>query len=568
MKSLICRLTLAIFVFLFMVCVEATELQFSGSGNFEITDTTITVKANSLTNVGNNTSGTLFLKLYAMTDNDPYGSGYILAEGNLATFIGNSNNGTLAPGQSYTNIQFSTSFTPPPDGNYYLFLHVSEYPNLNSSLAYMEAVSNPHTFNYSGTGGGGNSGDLDLNCPCSYAFSGTSLTLSATQVSNHSSNVTSGTLKLQLWATTTPYTGGNINGYQLGEVSLGQLGTNTFYADIEQNTNFTPPPDGTYYITMLLTEFNGNDVIVDYTTFNETRTFSAAGGDSGTGNGELNLSCPCSYNIDNASLSLSVSAVTNNRSGGTSGTLRLKLWATSTRYAGGQITGYELGQLTLGTLEGGFGFNSLENTTAFKSPPDGTYYITLTLTEYKNSDYIVDYINFDETRTFTDSTSGENKGQSGAISLSCPCGYQIDGSVLSLSASQVLNGRNGGSSGTLKLKLWASSSRYTGGAISGYILGEVNLGELDGGHYYSDIERNTTLRKPPDGAYFITMTLTEYNGEDVIIDYISFDSTQSFTTNTSPPPIIGAGADAGGGSISWLMLLMLFSILLIKLRRK
>jgi hypothetical protein len=64
------------------------------------------------------------------------------------------------------------------------------------------------------------------------------------------------------------------------------------------------------------------------------------------------------------------------------------------------------------------------------------------------------------------------------------------------------------------------------------------------------------------------MTLTEYNGEDVIIDYISFDSTQSFTTNTSPPPIIGAGADAGGGSISWLMLLMLFSILLIKLRRK
>lgn len=96
MKSLICRLTSAIFVFLFMVCVEATELQFSGSGNFEITDTTITVKANSLTNVGNNTSGTLFLKLYAMTDNDPYGSGYILAEGNLATFIGNSNNGAYS----------------------------------------------------------------------------------------------------------------------------------------------------------------------------------------------------------------------------------------------------------------------------------------------------------------------------------------------------------------------------------------------------------------------------------------------------------------------------------------
>lgn len=74
---------------------------------------------------------------------------------------------------------------------------------------------------------------------------------------------------------------------------------------------------------------------------------------------EIDLECYCSYNIQGDSITFGAAAVTNNRSGGTSGTLRLKMWATSMPYQGDTISGYLLAAETLGQLSDGSQYTSL-----------------------------------------------------------------------------------------------------------------------------------------------------------------------------------------------------------------
>ena len=124
--------------------------------------------------------------------------------------------------------------------------------------------------------------EIDLECPCSYNGQGNSVTLNASKVTFNGSGRT-GTLKLMLWATTTRYAGGAISGYRLAEGRLGELRTNEYFDSPSPTVPYTPPPAGTYYITMIVTEYdNGEDIIVDHATFDRTVT---VGGGSGTGTG-------------------------------------------------------------------------------------------------------------------------------------------------------------------------------------------------------------------------------------------------------------------------------------------
>lgn len=115
---------------------------------------------------------------------------------------------------------------------------------------------------------------------------------------------------------------------------------------------------------------------------------------------DIDLECYCSYDIQGDSITFGAAAVTNNRSGGTSGTLRLKMWATSTPYQGGTISGYLLASQTLGQLSGGYQYTSLSYTKSLEVPPAGTYHITMTVTEYDGQDFTMDYVTFDDTATF------------------------------------------------------------------------------------------------------------------------------------------------------------------------
>jgi hypothetical protein len=90
----------------------------------------------------------------------------------------------------------------------------------------------------------------------SYTYAGSNATLSADRVENFESAGVSGTLHMELWAFSSPYVGSAMTGSKLAEYSLGQLGSGFFFPNINSGTiAFVPPPDGTWYFAMILTEF-------------------------------------------------------------------------------------------------------------------------------------------------------------------------------------------------------------------------------------------------------------------------------------------------------------------------
>lgn len=80
----------------------------------------------------NATSGTVHVILRATSTPEIIGSGYTLADINMANYADDT--GRLGPGEGWTNISIGVPFTTPPDGSYYTHLAVVEYPNLTTVL--------------------------------------------------------------------------------------------------------------------------------------------------------------------------------------------------------------------------------------------------------------------------------------------------------------------------------------------------------------------------------------------------------------------------------------------------
>ncbi len=91
-----------------------------------------------------------------------------------------------------------------------------------------------------------------------YTFIGNSAILTADRVQNDDASGISGTLHMELWAFTTPYTGVAQAGYKLATYSLGTLNAGFEFSNINSgNIPFTPPPNGTWTFTLVLSEFTG-----------------------------------------------------------------------------------------------------------------------------------------------------------------------------------------------------------------------------------------------------------------------------------------------------------------------
>lgn len=115
----------------------------------------------------------------------------------------------------------------------------------------------------------------------SYVYNGNSGTLRLTsdQVQNTRSGGVSGTLQLQFWATTSPPVfGQTINAYTMGVYTLGTLNGGTSFFNVDSGIiAFTPPPAGTYYMTIALMEYDGHQYgYQDFFTFSQLRTFGNA----------------------------------------------------------------------------------------------------------------------------------------------------------------------------------------------------------------------------------------------------------------------------------------------------
>ena len=206
-------------------------------------------------------------------------------------------------------------------------------------------------------------------------------------IENTSKTATTGTPQVSVWATTTLYAGGDIRGTKIATFNLGQLKGGQYYRDLKKTVAYKwPPTKGTYFITVTLAEFaNGGYGIVDYRCMTKAVTLEPIK--------PFTLTGPFRWESHPAdgTLSIEVAKISHHRPG-TTGTLKVAVWATEQPYRGGNLSGYQLGFFTKTGLKPGFSYSDLSVTTSYKAPPPATYSIVYVLSEYRADGYvIVDY---------------------------------------------------------------------------------------------------------------------------------------------------------------------------------
>ena len=102
---------------------------------------------------------------------------------------------------------------------------------------------------------------------------------------------------------------------------------------------------------------------------------------------DLSLEGTYAYNISGGTVRLQAQTIANRRSSGVSGSLRGELWAFSTPYSGGTASGYKIAQTAVAAgLSAGFEYTNIDQTvTRLATPPNGTWYMYLLVTEYTAS---------------------------------------------------------------------------------------------------------------------------------------------------------------------------------------
>jgi hypothetical protein len=221
--------------------------------------------------------------------------------------------------------------------------------------------------------------------------------------------------------------------------------------------------------------------------------------------------------------------IQNNESSGTSGRLRLRTWATTNVDDGiGDLVGYVFGTLNVGTLNAGSYRANVGGIVHFVHPPPGIYYTTMTLEEDTVNGYvIVDSVNYEGAVNFGGFGEGNAhfNTDNGDVSFVGDVSWLAGNNKVKVYAEQILNARESGRSGILRLRLWATSTRYNGGddILQGYPMMTKRVGRVNAGQYISNYSRGTTFHPPPPGEYYVTMTLEEYvSGLWNIVDYITF----------------------------------------------
>lgn len=118
---------------------------------------------------------------------------------------------------------------------------------------------------------------LEISGTGSYVRVGDFVTLGIDQI-NHYTNpfyYQSGALYLQLWTCLTPYNGLQTSlGYKVAEATLDPLLAGYYYNNVSTTVPFFAPPNGTYYMVMVLAESDGyQPLTMDWFNFSKTETF-------------------------------------------------------------------------------------------------------------------------------------------------------------------------------------------------------------------------------------------------------------------------------------------------------
>lgn len=231
-----------------------------------------------------------------------------------------------------------------------------------------------------------------------YEFVGNmaSVAINVGMIDNSAGKGGTGSLLVKLYATKTLYSGGSISGAVVGSFKLDPLKAGQVYRDLHKVVPYEPPTvKGTYYMTLALLEFQVNGyAVVDYRNLKNTATLAPLK--------TFTIEGPWLWQTNTAAgtMDLGIGKISHRRTAAT-GTLKLSQWATVAPYHGGELNGYEIGSITKDKLESGYSYTGLKQMLKFTPPPDGTYFVTLMLSEFQNGAYrMVDYLKNAEAYTF------------------------------------------------------------------------------------------------------------------------------------------------------------------------
>lgn len=201
-------------------------------------------------------------------------------------------------------------------------------------------------------------------------------------INNPSSENTTGTIKLQLWALDRPYNGGGISGKILAEYKLEGLKPKAYYSPLSRTVAVTSPSvKRRYYLCLTAMEYRaGGYVVSSYRNFDEPvvlgpqKLFTLAG--------------PWSWRTssEGGTVEINVAKISHTRTGAT-GTLKLAVWATKKPYNGGAINGFEIGSVIKKALQPGYNYTDVKNTGKYVKPPSGSYFVHILLLEYQDGEY-------------------------------------------------------------------------------------------------------------------------------------------------------------------------------------
>lgn len=230
------------------------------------------------------------------------------------------------------------------------------------------------------------------------------------------------------------------------------------------------------------------------------------------------------FGSGNTSVTVSCERIQNNSTENATGTIQVKLWALSSPYQGGTLSGHVLASYKLEGLGAGMGYPAPKKTLKPTLPSKrGTYYICLTVSEYQKSGYVItDYRNFSKPVSL---------GPLKLLSLGGAWSWQTsyEGGTINIKVGKISHTRTG-STGSLRLAVWATKNPYKGGGISGTQLGYVEKKALQPGYSYTNVDNVAKLKRPPEGHYYITLVLSEYrDGEYLIVDYMTSSKTAHFS---------------------------------------
>jgi hypothetical protein len=246
--------------------------------------------------------------------------------------------------------------------------------------------------------------ELDLVGNVGWDRFGTRLRIRSERIENNRDRGLSGTLRLQIIATTDVFDGTQTNVYVVGTLRLGQLDAGFSFADVSRLVGFHSPPPGIYLTAITLEEFTeAGWEIADFENFEGPVNFGRFGEGSVSdleSNGDITFVGDVSWLAGNGRVQFFAEEVRNERTSGRSGALRLRLWATSAPYAGGILQGYPMATKAIGRVKAGFFLPNVSKFAAFRPPREGTYYVTMTIEEYARGWGIVDYVTFPGTSLF------------------------------------------------------------------------------------------------------------------------------------------------------------------------